>query len=104
MIWNIPLTSSGQLSWFCPPPCAALSLPHWQDSMRSWETEMSLAFYCTAQQQLKHWCVINSVFLLKLKHSITSNTMKEKSTPSQLKPGQIKMKDSLISKRAVDDF
>ena len=66
-----------------PPPTKT---PCWQDSMRSWETEMPFALYSTAQQQLKR-CVINIVSLLKPKHSIIPDTMKEKSALSQLKPG-----------------
>jgi len=48
---------------------------------------MALALYSTAQQQLKHWCIINIAFLLQPKHSIIPGTMKEKSTSSQLKLG-----------------
>jgi len=97
MAWNILLDSFGQLSWLqllsgCPgslsPPNSScpLSSPHWQDSRRSWGTEISLTLYSTAQQQLKHWCVINVVFLLKPKCSIISDIMKKK-IYSHLKQG-----------------
>lgn len=35
----------------------------------------------------KHWCVISIVFLLKTENSTTPESVKEKSTPSQLKRG-----------------
>lgn len=47
------LLSASSLCSFCPPPC--------QDSLRSWETEISLAL-CSAAQELKHWCVTNTIF------------------------------------------
>ena len=64
-------------SSFCPRSC-----PHWQDSTRNWKTETFLALCSTAQQQLKHCCVIKIVFLTKPKHS----TMREKSVLFQMKP------------------
>ena len=72
-----------------PSSLCPLSPHHWQGSMRSWETERSLALCSTAQQQLKHWCVISIGFLLKPKHSIIPDTMKGKNKAllSQLKPG-----------------
>lgn len=36
--------------------------------------------YSTAQQQLKHWCVINIFFLPKPKHNIISDTTKKTSS------------------------
>ena len=39
---------------------------------------MALALYSTAQQQLKHCCVINIVFLPKPKHGNKQDTMKAK--------------------------
>ena len=53
------------------------SQPNWQNSTRSWRTEKSLAPYSTSQQQLKHWCIINIIFLLKTKHSIIPDSMKK---------------------------
>lgn len=52
----------------CPdsvPSLSILCLPYWQDSMRSTETETPLAMRSTAQQQLKHQCIINTVLFLK---------------------------------------
>lgn len=59
-VQNTPLVSISQLSWFCPSNSSCpLCSPRWQDSIRRWETEMSLAPYSPAQQQLKHRYVIN---------------------------------------------
>jgi len=65
--------------------------PHWQGSARSWDTEISFALCSTAQQQLKHQCAINIVFLLKPKLSIIPDTMK-KIDSVQLKPGHTAIK------------
>ena len=64
-----------------PPPC-----PHTgMDSMRTWKTETSLALYSTVQQQLKHPCVSNIVFLRKPKYSIIPDTMKKiSSAPAEI--------------------
>ena len=82
------------VSWSCllPALCVPLCPPLQQDSMRSWRTTMSLALYSTAQQQFKHRCVVHVVFLLTPKYSIIPDTMKGKSTPSQLKPEQLSQK------------
>lgn len=69
--WNISLASLGQLFCFCP------LCPCWQESTRSWETEVSLAPYSTAEQQLKHQCVINMVFQLEPEHSIVPHTIRK---------------------------
>ena len=45
--------------------------------------------HSTAQQQLKHWCVINIIFLLKPKHSIIPGSIKTLQTLSQMKLGQV---------------
>jgi len=61
--------------------------PHWQDSKRSCKTEMSLALCSTAEQQLNHWYVINTVFLPELKHrnNRAPGAMKKmNSAPSQI--------------------
>lgn len=52
MLWNIPLASLGQLTWFCPllAPCAPSAL---LANRTKHESETSLALYSTAQQQLK---------------------------------------------------
>ena len=55
-VWNILLVSWGQLSWFYPIPDSFE--PHWQGKARS---RKDLACVSTAQQQLEHQCVINSI-------------------------------------------
>jgi len=85
IVWNILSASLGQMS---PTSSLCLQPPHWKDNTRSWKTEMSLSLCSTAQEQLKHWSVMNLVFLLKTKHSIISETTKQKTTLSQLKLGQ----------------
>ena len=52
-----------------PPPTHTLC---WQDSTRRWNI-----LHSTVQKQLKHWCVINTVFLPKAKCSIISDTKKK---------------------------
>ena len=52
------------------PPC-------WHVSMRIWKTKMTLPLWWTAQQQLKHPCVITIVFLLKPKYRIIPDTMRK---------------------------
>ena len=66
MVWNIPLASLGQLSQFCSlsAPCAPQPLV----GRSVWEAE---------KLKLRHYCVINVIFLLKPKHNITPNTMKK---------------------------
>lgn len=49
----------GHLSWFCP------LLSHWALG----KAEICLVLCSTAQQQLKHQCVISAVFISVLKHS-----------------------------------
>lgn len=69
----------------CPdsvPSLSILCLPYWQDSMRSTETETPLAMHSTAQQQLKHQCIINTVLFLKPNYSIISDNMKKISSVS----------------------
>lgn len=69
----------------CPdsvPSLSILCLPYWQDSMRSTETETPLAMRSTAQQQLKHQCIINTVLFLKPNYSIISDNMKKISSVS----------------------
>lgn len=73
-VWNIPLPCLGWLSWCCP--LGILCPPYWQDSMRSTEMETPLALCSTAQQQLKHQCIINTV-LLKPNYSIISDNIKK---------------------------
>lgn len=46
---------------------------------------MPFVLYSATQQQLKHHCFINIFFLLKTKHNVMPDTMKEKSALSQLK-------------------
>lgn len=70
MVWTIPLTSSGQLSWFCPIPAPCVPQP---PSQRRWKTKMSLALYSTTQQQ-QHQSTIHVIFLLK---PIIPETMKK---------------------------
>ena len=79
MVQDIPLASLGQLSWFCPhtAPCAP---PVLLAGRAAGEAETSLTLCSAAQQQLKHWCIISTVFLLKPKHSIISDTTKKNSS------------------------
>lgn len=61
MAQDIPLTSLDHLYWFCPlpSPCAS-SAPTASNTVQ--ETEMSLALYSNAQQQLE--CLyVNSTVL-----------------------------------------
>lgn len=74
-VWNIPLPCLGWLSWCCP--LGILCHPYWQDSMRSTEMETPLALCSTAQQQLKHQCIINTVVLPKPNYSIISDNIKK---------------------------
>ena len=62
VIWNIPVDSLGQLSWFClfTAPCAP---PRWQGG------RVSTLRISTAQQQSKHQYLISTI-LLNPKRSI----------------------------------
>ena len=72
----------GQLSWFCslPAPCLLAPDPSLSGHCKKLKNRNVLASVCiTGQQQLKCWCIINVVFLLKSKHSIfTLDAMKKK--------------------------
>lgn len=83
---NIPLAC--WLSWFysLPASCApSATLAGWLEGQYK---KLKNPWLCaaTAQQQLKHRCVISIVFLPQPKHSIVRDTVKKKSTVSQLKP------------------
>lgn len=78
MVWNVSLASLGQL----PSNLSTSSTVACRMVQKAEKIEMSLALYSTAQQQLGYWCVINTVFLLKLKHSIIPDTMKNVNTVS----------------------
>ena len=56
---------------------------------KNWKTEMSLALYSTAQQELNHWCVTNIPLAL-------GQELWSKSTLSWLKQGQYPNKSSVI--------
>ena len=94
MVWNVSLASLGKLPWLCPlpatclppAPCAGRTV------QKAEEMETSLPLHSTAQQLLKHWCVINTVFLLKLKRSIVPDTMK-KVKPVSVETRTIKLFD-----------
>jgi len=75
VVWDIPLVSLGQLSWFCPlpAPCAP-PVPHWQSSVRSWNT-LNLEY--NVLQWLKHKGVINIILILNPKHRATPAARKK---------------------------
>ena len=67
-LWPVQASCPGAVpsqQLLLPQPC--------QNSMTRLETEMSLAVCSTAQQQLRHQCIINTVFLLKPKQHHTRN-------------------------------
>jgi len=65
IVWNIPVASLSQLFQFCsfPPP---------------WTLHCEWLWLCTPllSSSYKHWSLINIVFLLALKHSIRTDTLK----------------------------
>lgn len=81
---NIPLASLRQLSWFSPFQLLVLSpspsLSGQYKKLKNWNVLGSAVN--TAQQQLKHWCIINIVFLLKPKHSNIPDTEENQLCPS----------------------
>lgn len=80
VVQNTSLVSLGQLSCsVCPQLLVTLKL---LTGRTAWEADMSLAQCSTAPQQLKYWCVTNTVSLLKSKHSIISDTKKIISVPA----------------------
>ena len=66
------MATLGHLPRFCPLPSPCAPQPLAGRAGR--EAEMSLALCSAAQQQLKHCCLINSVFLLQPKYSIIPDT------------------------------
>lgn len=80
-----PFGHTGSL--FCPIAAPCASQPP-RTVLAALEAEASLALCSAVQQKLKHWYVINTVFLVKQKHNIILDTVKEKSILSQLKPVQ----------------
>ena len=87
MVWNIPWVSWGQLFWLCPLPtsCAppASLLVGWGE-----KKERPCLSVSPAQQELKHPCVINTVYSTNPKHSPTLATM-EKINPIPAKTSTI---------------
>jgi len=63
--------SSGQLSQLCPHPISLLA------EQQSEKQSRPQRCASTDQQQLKHWHVINTVLVTKLKHNIIQASMKE---------------------------
>jgi len=83
MLWNIALASLGQLSCFCPlPATSAPSAPSVAGQCERLETDTSLVLCSNNWQQLKHCYVVNSVFLLKPKHSIIPASEENQFCPS----------------------
>lgn len=76
MVWDIPLTSLGQLCWLyppsasCAPPAILLAVLH-KNLKSPW---LSVN---TALQQLEHWCVIDTVLIRNPKHRIIPATRKK---------------------------
>jgi len=78
-IWNLPLASLDQLSWFCPLPAPYVP----SASMLSWQYEKpkSLSLGVSiVQKQLKHQCVINIILIQNPKHSTMPATQKKTSS------------------------
>lgn len=76
MVWNISLVSGGQLSPLCPlpapwPPPAYSLWGAEQEQRRPWRCTS------TAQEQLKHCCVINTGLVADLQHSTVRAAVKK---------------------------
>lgn len=74
MIWNIPLVSSGQLSWLWSLTASCAPAP-WQ-SMGNWNSPWLRV--STTEQPLKHQCGIDIILLLNPKLSPVQATKEKK--------------------------
>lgn len=86
VVWNIPLASLGQLSWFCPLTAPAAS-PAWPLAGEHEKLKSCWLSVSTALQQLKYWCVITITFITNPKQSTITATMKK--AGYQPKPGHL---------------
>lgn len=85
MVRSVLLASCCQQSWFCPShnSLCLLSLPHWQDSTRSWNV-LGSAQHCSAILVCYQHC-----FSAKFKTHQISHMKSKKSTLSRLKSGHM---------------
>ena len=99
MVWDIPLVSWGQPSQLCPlpAPCAPPA-----SSLVGWCEEQKRPWLCVsaAQQQLKHPCVINIIFILNPKHStIPVSRKKINFIPAKTRTAWLHIPNSLLQNR-----